>query len=95
LQSTPKVKPRLPIPKYTSDEVPDADDISDSLTMLLDEENKELVKTAGKFGSSKPVWPITSSRELHKDGDIFIARANNPFGHSTKWKYRFVRILFP
>lgn len=33
-------------------------------------------------------WPMTSSRSLHRDSDVFIARANNPFGHSTKWKWR-------
>lgn len=36
----------------------------------------------------KPIWPVTSSRESHRDEDVFIARANNPFGHSTKWTTR-------
>lgn len=33
-------------------------------------------------------WPITNSRDAHRDEDVFIARANNPFGHSTKWRWR-------
>uniref|UniRef100_A0A182NFX8 Bromo domain-containing protein n=1 Tax=Anopheles dirus TaxID=7168 RepID=A0A182NFX8_9DIPT len=32
-------------------------------------------------------WPITNSRDAHRDDDVFIARANNPFGHSTKWRW--------
>uniref|UniRef100_A0A182W161 Bromo domain-containing protein n=1 Tax=Anopheles minimus TaxID=112268 RepID=A0A182W161_9DIPT len=32
-------------------------------------------------------WPITNSRDAHRDEDVFIARANNPFGHSTKWRW--------
>lgn len=40
----------------------------------------------GKHKSKK--WPITRSRSAHRDNDIFIGRANNPFGHSTKWKLR-------
>lgn len=40
-------------------------------------------------GKHKPnKWPVTSSRSAHRDKDIFIGRANNPFGHSTKWKLR-------
>jgi hypothetical protein len=75
----------LPIPKYpSSGEIPDPDD---SLVKLLNEEKKELTQT-GKIMSAKPIWPITSSRDEHHDQDVFIARANNPFGHSTKWKYR-------
>lgn len=35
-----------------------------------------------------PKWPVTSSRSAHLDEDVFIGRANNPFGHSTKWKLR-------
>lgn len=36
-----------------------------------------------------PRWPVTSSRAAHTDEDVFIGRANNPFGHSTKWTMRF------
>lgn len=43
----------------------------------------------GKYKGRK--WPVTSSRSAHRDNDIFIGRANNPFGHSTKWKLRWVR----
>lgn len=35
----------------------------------------------------KPQWPITTTREKHGDNEVFLARANNPFGYSTKWKY--------
>lgn len=35
-----------------------------------------------------PHFPITTSRSKHRDDDVFIARANNPFGHSTKWEKR-------
>lgn len=45
--------------------------------------------TSGFDGKHKPnKWPVTSSRTKHRDSDIFIGRANNPFGHSTKWKLR-------
>lgn len=40
------------------------------------------------FGSKQSKWPVTKSRAAHKDSDVFIARVNNPFGHSTKWKWR-------
>lgn len=33
-------------------------------------------------------WPLTSSRSAHRDGDVFIGRANDPFGHSTRWKWK-------
>jgi hypothetical protein len=81
-----KIKPHLPIPKYpgSSGEIPDPDD---SLVKLLDEE-KKVLSQSGKVAPVKPVWPITNSRDQHRDEDVFIARANNPFGHSTKWKYR-------
>lgn len=35
-----------------------------------------------------PRWPVTNSRAAHVDNDVFIGRANNPFGHSTKWKLK-------
>lgn len=61
--------------------------ISDQLTLLLHEEQVLLNKT-GRIVGNKPRWPITSSRDSHNDADVYLARANNPFGHSTKWKYR-------
>ncbi|KAL7022081.1 hypothetical protein ACKWTF_012127 [Chironomus riparius] len=54
-------------------------------TILLDNEKVILNKT-GRIPNVR--WPITTSRDQHRDSDVFIARANNPFGHSTKWKYR-------
>ena len=64
------------------------DNIANQLTELLDEEQAFMNKTGKKDQRIK--WPITSSREMHLDKDVYIARANNPFGHSTKWKSRLV-----
>lgn len=36
--------------------------------------------------NSKTKFPVTNSRSKHHDDFVFVARANNPFGHSTKWK---------
>lgn len=58
------------------------------LTDLLKKENPRLAEIAQTLSVIKPKWPITSSRAEHKDDDVFIARANNPFGHSTKWLWR-------
>lgn len=45
--------------------------------------------THGIVGKQKTKkWPITSSRSAHRNKDIFIGRANNPFGYSTKWELR-------
>lgn len=35
-------------------------------------------------------WPLTSSRSAHRDSDVFIGRANDPFGHSTRWNWKWV-----
>lgn len=59
------------------------------LTDLLKKENPRLAEIAETLSVIKPKWPITSSRAEHKDDDVFIARANNPFGHSTKWLWRY------
>lgn len=59
------------------------------LTDLLKKENPRLAEIAETLSVIKPKWPITSSRSEHKDDDVFIARANNPFGHSTKWLWRY------
>ncbi len=66
---------------------PEFNNISDQLTVLLHEEEQLLNKTGRKL-NSQPRWPITSIREAHGDNDVYLARANNPFGHSTKWKYK-------
>lgn len=64
-------------------------EIPSVLTDLLKEENPRIAEIAETLSIIKPKWPITSSRAEHKDDDVFIARANNPFGHSTKlwWRY--------
>lgn len=65
-----------------SEEVPRG--VPEQLGLLLNEEN---IEYKNRTGFNKPKWPITNSRDLHRDDDVFIARANNPFGHSTKWKH--------
>lgn len=62
--------------------------IPDGLNALLKQENSRFRNITGKLGKIKPKWPVTSIRAAHKDADVFIGRANNPFGHSTKWKLR-------
>lgn len=61
---------------------------------LISKENlKFLNQTAERVlnkKNRKTFWPVTSSRGMHKDEDVFIARANNPFGHSTKLKMTYV-----
>lgn len=59
------------------------------LTDLLKKENPRLAEIAETLSRIKPKWPITNSRAEHKDDDVFIARANNVFGHSTKWSWRY------
>lgn len=63
------------------------------LTDLLKKENPRIAEIAETLSIIKPKWPITSSRAEHKDDDVFIARANNPFGHSTKLWWRYHQIL--
>lgn len=67
--------------------------ISWELAQLLQNEHAPLnltrhVKTPTSSSSSP--WQITNSRSMHRDADVFVARANNPFGHSTKWIWRSV-----
>lgn len=61
--------------------------ISNELRELLKLERIKLESISQDIGS-KSKWIVTSSRSKHRDGDVFVARANNPFGHSTKWKLR-------
>lgn len=62
--------------------------IPHELNDLLNEEHLQLHNASGILKTTQPKWPVTSSRASHKDEDVFIARANNPFGHSTKWTWR-------
>lgn len=62
--------------------------VSDELRQLLRLEKIKLENISQTIGS-KPKWFVTSSRSKHRDADVFVARANNPFGHSTKWKLRY------
>lgn len=61
--------------------------VPDALRDLLKLEREKLRNLSHGF-DGKRKWPVTNSRSAHRDKDIFIARANNPFGHSTKWKLR-------
>lgn len=61
--------------------------ISKELLDLLVFEKIKIGNFSNTLGS-KSKWVVTSSRLKHRDEDIFVARANNPFGHSTKWKLR-------
>lgn len=59
--------------------------MSKELLNILEEENGKMWNLTGDQKTFTPKWPVTSMRGDHHDDDIFIARANNPFGHSTKW----------
>jgi hypothetical protein len=64
------------------------EDLSNQLSSILLKDEQMLLNKTGRGPNLKPRWPITNTRDQHGDNDVFIARANNPFGHSTKWKYR-------
>lgn len=59
--------------------------ITDELRQLLEAERIHLKNVSIHL---KPKFPVTNSRWSHQDEDVFVARSNNPFGHSTKWKLR-------
>lgn len=63
--------------------------VSDELRELLRLEKIKLENISQTIGQTNPKWFVTSSRSKHRDGDVFVGRANNPFGHSTKWKLRY------
>lgn len=63
--------------------------ISKELLDLLAFEKIKLENFTNTLGS-RSKWLVTSSRLNHRDGDVFVGRANNPFGHSTKWQLRLV-----
>lgn len=60
--------------------------ITDELRVLLESERIHLKNVSIQL--RQPKFAVTNSRWLHQDDDIFVARSNNPFGHSTKWKLR-------
>lgn len=64
------------------------EELTNQLSSILLEDEQILLNKTGRLPNMKPRWPITSTRDQHYDSDIFIGRANNPFGHSTKWKFR-------
>jgi hypothetical protein len=74
-------------PKLPSNSEEQEQGINQLSSILLEDEQIMINKT-GRLPALKPRWPITTTRDEHGDNDVFIARANNPFGHSTKWKYR-------
>ncbi|XP_062555059.1 uncharacterized protein LOC134220097 isoform X2 [Armigeres subalbatus] len=53
----------------------------------LEEKLEEIYNRTKAIPGKPPRWPITNSRDAHRDEDVFIARANNAFGHSTKWRW--------
>ncbi|XP_055611583.1 uncharacterized protein LOC129758142 isoform X2 [Uranotaenia lowii] len=57
------------------------------LSHHVEEKLHEVLNRTKQFPGKPPRWPITNSRDAHRDEDVFIARANDPFGHSTKWRY--------
>lgn len=59
-------------------------DVPNDIIGLINQENQS--QNVSKLLRMKKV---TQSRSAHRDEDIFIARVNNPFGHSTKWKLRY------
>lgn len=59
--------------------------LTDELRELLKLEKNKLEAISLAL-NSKTKWPVTNSRSKHRDDFVFVARANNPFGHSTKWK---------
>lgn len=66
-------------------------EIPDGLRDLLKAEREKLRNISFSIGfdlRDHKIWPITRSRAAHRDSDVFIGRANNPFGHSTRWKWR-------
>lgn len=76
-------------PPITSQEADiELEDYSDKLTSFVMKEEQIMLNKTGHVVSLQPRWPITSFRGEHLDNDVYLARANNPFGHSTKWKYR-------
>ncbi|XP_053691387.1 uncharacterized protein LOC128739910 [Sabethes cyaneus] len=57
------------------------------LTNEIEQKLEDILNRTRTIQGKAPRWPITNSRDAHRDRDVFIARANNPFGHSTKWRW--------
>lgn len=72
----------------SSIEIKQMEELSDQLSSFLLEDEKVLLNKTGRLPNNRPRWPITTTRDKHGDNDVFLARSNNPFGHSTKWKYK-------
>lgn len=68
--------------------------VPDELRELLRLEKIKLENISQTIGSNAKLI-VTSSRSKHRDADVFVARANNPFGHSTKWKLRYRHYEMP
>lgn len=69
--------------------------LPDGLRDLLQSERDKLRNislTIGYNYKAHRMWPVTSSRSAHHDEDVYIGRANNPFGHSTRWSSQWVYI---
>lgn len=65
--------------------------LPDGLHDLLKAERERLRNislTIGYDYKAHRVWPLTTSRSAHRDEDVYIGRANNPFGHSTRWRWK-------
>lgn len=58
-----------------------------NINEILQYQFGNLTDSVMKIIRKKKKWPITNIRAKHKNDDIFIGRSNNPFGHSTKWKF--------
>lgn len=65
-------------------------EVPNEIRDIIKQERQKLenITQTFNFGLKRHKWPVTKSRAAHRDSDVFIARANNPFGHSTKWSWR-------
>ncbi|XP_058453997.1 uncharacterized protein LOC131432003 [Malaya genurostris] len=57
------------------------------LTQDIEQKLEDILNRTRTSTGKAPRWPVTNSRDAHRDEDVFIARANDPFGHSTKWRW--------
>lgn len=75
-----------PTTTESNDSEIEMDDLQNQLSAILLEDEKNLLNKTGRMPNIR--FQITSARDKHTTDDVFIARANNPFGHSTKWRYK-------
>lgn len=88
LKQTPKNYRKPSMQEVTSNESAlKMEEYADQIASIILQKEKMILNKTGRVPNVR--WPITTSRDKHRDNDVFIARANNPFGHSTKWKYRY------